>query len=168
MSLDIKIVDSDEAPPTDATSVTGDYDPEFPGSTEEAPYGYFPDGRIRKRRPKGHGKPSPVASGSRRSPASESQARTAAGLLARMNGLLAMSLGFSGLPTTAESIAESNAQFESMAYEALLTDPALCRKILSAGATSGKTGLIMAYGMLAVSIAPTAFVEIKERRHDLG
>ena len=156
----------DDTPDISSETVTGDYDPEFPGSTPEAPYGYLANGEPRKRRPKGSGKggnKNPVATGSR-TPASEKQAATAAALLARMNAMLGLGLMAMGLPMTAASLAEANDQFESMAKEALMTDPALCRKILSAGATSGKTALVFAYGMLGASVAPAAFVEFKERR----
>lgn len=149
--------------PTD-TGFTGDsgekpYNPEYPDSTPEAPYGYFPDGRPRKRRPKGTAK-----NASKRSAASESQARAAAGMLAKVNSLVGTSLMLFGMPMTATQIENANEQFEVFAYEALLSDPALCRKILSAGANSGKAGLAMAYAMLGLSVAPTAFMEIKARR----
>jgi hypothetical protein len=91
-------------------------------------------------------------------------ARSAAGLLARLNSLVAIGVMTAGMPGIARSINENNEQFEAMAYEALLADPALCKKILGAGATSGKAGLIMAYSMLAVSTLPAAKSEIQERR----
>lgn len=158
----------DVTPDFSSESVTGDYDPEFPGSTPEAPYGFKPDGSPYLRRPKGKGKSggsSAAKTGTlRRTPASEQQAATAAALLARMNLLIGLSLNAMGLPGTSAALVEANDQFENMAREALLTDPALCRKILSAGATSGKTALIMAYGMLGVSVVPSALGEIKARR----
>jgi hypothetical protein len=49
-----------------------------------------------------------------------------------------------------------------MAREALATDPALCKKILSAGATSGKAGLVMAYVMLGATVVPTMRSEYRE------
>jgi hypothetical protein len=99
-------------------------------------------------------------------PASESQARSAAALLARGNSLVAFSIGLMGMPLTAEQVAEANEQFEEQAYQALLTDPILCRKILSGGAMSGKVALILAYGMLGASVAPTAVKEIRAHRED--
>lgn len=158
---------TDETPPPDDTQpvvTNGDFDPEYPGSTEEAPYGYTPTGRIRKR---------PVANKSsagsgRRMPASESSAKSAAGLLARMNEMIAASLTLVvGLPNTGAALIEGNKQFEAMAFEALLTDPALCRKILSAGSTSGKAGLALAYGMLGMGIVPAAFAEVRERKQEV-
>jgi hypothetical protein len=85
-------------------------------------------------------------------------------MLAQVNNLVCMSLAMAGLPQTGASLAESNGQFESMALEALRTDPALCKKILSAGATSGRTALFMAYGYLAMSAFPTARAEFKDAR----
>lgn len=144
---------------------TGDYDSEFPGSTEEAPYGYKPDGTPYKRRPNGAGK-GPGTSGKKSSSVTrnEGQARAAAALLARMNLILAMALYPANLPKTAEAITDANGQFEEMAYQSLVNDPTLCRKILSAGTTGGKTGLIMAYGFLGLSAVPAIRSEIQERK----
>ena len=158
----------DDAPPIDDDHTW--FNAEYPHSTAEHPYGFFdkngsPDfSRPRKNKPRSGGAPSP-SGGVSTSAASQRSARAAAGLLSQMNMLVGISLITFGMPQTAMSLKEANSQFESMAYEALLNDPALCKKILSAGATSGKTQLIMAYGMLAMSLGPAAFVEIKERRN---
>jgi hypothetical protein len=85
-------------------------------------------------------------------------------LLARLNLLVGLAIHTSGLEDTALELKRANEQFEELAYEALLADPQLCKKILGAGATSGKAGLVMAYSMLGISIAPTARLEIIERR----
>lgn len=138
-----------------------DFDPEYPGSTPDAPYGFKPDGTPYKRRP---GKRGSGGSGRGNMPASNAQATQAAALLGRANLLMAMMLGFAGLPNTSAKIVESNGDFENMARDALLTDPALCRKILSAGGVSGKTGLAMAYVMLGGSVFSTAKSEIREVR----
>lgn len=157
-------VPKDDPPVFDPPS-GGDYDPEFPGSTPDAPYGFKPDGTPYKRRPNGAGSGSgKKAGGGKKTGSSDRSAQTAASLLARMNGLVGISLTVFGMPATAMSLAEANDQFETMAYEALRSDPELCRKILAAGATSGKAGLVMAYGMLGVSIAPAALTEIREKR----
>jgi len=147
----------DTPPPT-----SGDYNPEYPGSTAEAPYGYKPDGTPYKRRPKGTGGAS--GSGTVKSPASDAQAKSAAYLLSRANVIVGISLAAFGMPMTTAALADANEDFEKMAYEALLTDPALCRKILSAGATSGKAGLVMAYASLGVSIMPAARDELRAKR----
>jgi hypothetical protein len=154
----------DETPVVSSESVTGDFDPDYPGSTSDAPYGFKDDGTPYRRRPRGTANKASKSTGTRRSPASESQARTAAALLAKANNLMAISLMALGMPLTAMQLRQANEDFESMAYEALLTDPALCRKILSAGATSGKTALLLAYGMLGFSVVPSAMGELKERR----
>ena len=158
---------SDETPPV-VEEDQGWYDPEYPHSTPEHPYGYFPksDGtpdfdRPRKRRP--HGTRKSSGSGSAM-PASPKQATAAAAILARMNGILGMGLMALGMPMTATQLATANAEFESMAAGALSTDPALCRKILSAGASSGKAQLAVAYAMLGAAVAPTAALEIKTAR----
>jgi hypothetical protein len=94
----------------------------------------------------------------------ESLARQAAAALAQLNGLACIGLMVVGFPATAGAISERNEDFENQAYNALLTDPALCATILKAGATSGKAALIIAYGMLGVSVAPVAVGELRERR----
>lgn len=144
----------DEAPVTDDAP---DYDPAYPGSTPDAPYGFKADGTPYKRRPSG---PRTSSSGRGNMPASNSQATQAAALLGRGNMLIAMIAGFAGMPKTAAQITESNSAFEEMARDALLTDPALCRKILSTGSTSGKAGLVLAYAMLGGSLYPTVKEEI--------
>jgi len=153
----------DETPPLEGYG--GDFDPEFPGSTPNAPYGFKPNGEPYKRRPKGSGGTGTTHTArSNRMPASDKMARNAASLLGRLNSLIAIGLATANMPGTAAAMVENNAQFEEMAYEALLTDPQLCRKILGAGATSGKAGLVMAYGMLGVSLVPAAKSEIMSKR----
>ncbi len=159
MSATAEIVDipvQDETPELDGIG----YAPEFPDATPEAPYGYFPDGRIRKRKPKtgATGKPA------HRMPASDALASQAAGVLATLNNLLGLSLNMLGMPMTAKDLVNANEAFEKQAFEALRTDPALCRKILGAGATGGKVGLLMAYGMLGMAVVPAARTEYRAAR----
>lgn len=153
----------DEVPPLETP--TGDFNAEFPGSTPEAPYGFKPDGTAYKRRPngKGGGGKSGQESG-KVSTRNEGNARAAASLLARLNLMVVMALHTGNLPKTADAISENNRTFEEMAYNSLVNDPALCRKILGAGAASGKTGLIMAYAFLGVSAVPAIRIEIQERK----
>lgn len=156
--MDITLEDiPQDTPPPVVEKV--DFNPEYPGSTPEAPYGYKPDGTPYKRRPRASG-----TQGRGNMPASNSQATQAAALLARANLLVAMVIGFAGMPNTAAQIEKSNGSFEMMARDALLTDPQLCRKILSSGSTSGKAGLAMAYAMFGGSLFSTAKGEIRELR----
>ncbi len=157
------IPDTDEAPPI--VNANGDYDPEFPGSTPDAPYGFKDNGDPYKRRPGPRG---PRKSGRGSMPASESQARSAAALLGQLNLIIGISLSSLGFPMTASAVAAGNDTFTEQAYAALLTDPALCRKILGAGAQSGKAALVMAYGMLVIGVVPAATAEFKERRATLA
>ncbi|HEY6022457.1 MAG TPA: hypothetical protein VIY48_22125 [Candidatus Paceibacterota bacterium] len=162
----------DEAPATDATEATGWFNPEYPHSTEEHPYGYFPISasnpdpdfsRPRKRRPHNRsGSGSSVATSAR----ADTTAKTAAAMLSRMNSFVGMALMSFGMPLSGQALNEANSVFEDMAYEALQTDPTLARKILSAGATSGKAQLTMAYVMLGGSIAPVAYMEVKSKREN--
>lgn len=153
-------IPKDVSPVTDPGN-TGDYDPDYPGSTPDAPYGFKDNGEPYKRRPNAGGTRKTKSGGGSNNAAN---AHAAASMLARMNGFLGIGLASFGMPLSAAELAKANETFESMAYEALLSDPALCKKILSAGATSGKAGLILAYGMLTVSIAPAAMGELKDKR----
>lgn len=149
-------VERDESP--HAELVTGDYDPQYPGSTPNAPYGFKPNGEPYARH---HGKRSGNKSASKQSVGS---AKSAANMLGQMNLLVALSLGAFGLPQTSESIMEANEQFVAMAEQALASDPALCRRILSAGTSSGKAALVMAYASLGMAIYPVATKELKQRK----
>lgn len=150
--------ESDETPAVEYPS--GDYNPEFPGSTPDAPYGYKADGTPYTRRPRGSGKKSSSVAPRK----SAKDAAAAAAMLTQLNALVAMSLSAFGLPQTAASIATANATFQPMAEDALASDPALCRKILSAGSVGGKTALFMAYGMLGASVYPALANEVKQKR----
>lgn len=155
-------IPDDERP--DVTPITGgSFDPEFPGSTPDAPYGFKDDGTPYKRRPRGASGSKPA---SKRGvmPASDKDAAAAAAMLGKLNMLIAIGLNAAGMSNSGAAIMAGNDEFESMAKEALLTDPALCRKILGTGAVSGKAGLVMAYGMLGVSIFPAAKEEIQAKR----
>jgi hypothetical protein len=65
------------------------------------------------------------------------------------------------LPQTGSAWANADEGFTEAAYNALLTDPKLCRMILKGGAAGGKLALLMAYGMLAAAITPVAMKELK-------
>lgn len=123
----------------------------------EAPYGRTASGRIRKR-PVGARKN--AATGPRGS--NETLAKQAASLLAQTNGLITTGLFLTGFKQTASEIAARNDAFEAQVASALLTDPALCRTILKAGGTSAKLSLLIAYAMLAGSVAPVAIAEYRE------
>lgn len=125
----------------------------------EAPYGRFANGNPRKR-PKRDSDSHRNA----RMPAKESEAKAAAALLSQLNGIATMGVMAVGFTDTAGQITSANEGFEEMAYQALLTDPALCRTILKAGTTSGKVALLIAYGMLATSVAPVAITEYRDKR----
>lgn len=94
----------------------------------------------------------------------EKLASAALDILVQANNLCGMGLMLMQMPRTASAIAMREDPFRVQALEALKADPALCKMILKAGATSGKAMLFMAYGMLAISIAPVALEEIKEKK----
>jgi hypothetical protein len=82
----------------------------------------------------------------------------------QINGMVAFLSMIAGMPMTASAIQEREQSFREMCYNALLTDPGMCRFILKAGTNSAKVSLTMCYGMFFAAIAPTAVMELKERK----
>jgi hypothetical protein len=93
-----------------------------------------------------------------------SQAAQATAVLVQLNGIIAIGAMALGLNATASSIAGANDVFEQQAYQALLTDPDLCKLILKGGVKSGKVALGIAYAGMGVSVVPTALMELKEKK----
>lgn len=93
--------------------------------------------------------------------ANASLAAQATEVLSQVNGFLAIGLSALQLFGTAGAIAAHDEAFKAQANAALLTDPDLCRLILKGGVKSAKISLLMAYGGMAVAVAPTAVVEVK-------
>lgn len=91
-------------------------------------------------------------------------AAQAADALDQMNGLVAFVAAMAQWEHTGEAIQTGRPTFRDQAYEALLTDPELCRTILRGGVMSGRVALIMAYGMFGVSVAPVALMEARQKK----
>lgn len=101
-------------------------------------------------------------------------ARQAAAALSQWNSFIALGLMLPAvpvlgdnpayLPRTASAIAAADEGFTEAAYNALLTDPKLCKLILKTGSAGGKIALVMAYGMLVASVAPVGIEEYRERK----
>ncbi len=123
---------------------------------------YAGRGRKPKRCPE-HRKQSGNASGKRATP-NDKLAREATEALVQINRLTGLGSRILGLPTTAEMIAFCEESFREQAYAALLTDPDLCRQILSAGQISAKFSLAIAYAMMGAQVVPVAVMEIKAKR----
>lgn len=77
-----------------------------------------------------------------------------------------ISIGFAAMRMfgTAGEIRTADETFREQAYAALVTDEELCKYILRAGVKSAKMTLLMAYGGMAMAVAPTAMEEIKAIR----
>jgi hypothetical protein len=84
--------------------------------------------------------------------------------LAQINNFMALGCMLGQFHATAGRIAEYDPTFRAQTYNALLTDPDLCRYILKAGTKSGKLALGVSYAMFAAAIMPTALAELKEKR----
>lgn len=91
-------------------------------------------------------------------------AAQASEVLSQVNSFIALGAAAMKLFGTAGAIGAYDDTFKSQAYAALLTDPDLCRFILKGGVKSAKLTLLMAYGGMAVAVAPTAIMEIKEQQ----
>ena len=94
----------------------------------------------------------------------DKMAATALDILCQGNAALSMGAMLIRLNRTASKIGACEDGFRIQAYEALKTDPSLCKLILKGGATSGKMMLVLAYGMLGAAVAPIAIEEFKERQ----
>jgi len=81
--------------------------------------------------------------------------------LVQLNGLFSMGLTLVKLPMTAGALNDAQDGFRESTYNALLTDPELCRTILRVGSTSGKVALMISYSMLIAAVAPVGVLEYK-------
>jgi hypothetical protein len=104
------------------------------------------------------------SSGVRVTGAPANLAAQAAGVLEQLNGMLAIGLTAVGFFDTAGALAQANGTFKEQAYQALLTDPELCKLILKGGVKSAKISLGLAYCGLSVAVAPTAVNEFREKK----
>lgn len=91
-------------------------------------------------------------------------AQQATEALVQLNRLTGLGARLAGLETTQEMIMFCEDTFRVQAYEALLTDPNLCKQILAAGAVSAKFSLATAYAMMLGQVAPVAWMELKAKR----
>lgn len=91
-------------------------------------------------------------------------AAQAAGVLVQLNGLVAIGLMAVGLKQTASALGSCSDTFESQAYDALLTDPDLCKLILRGGIQSSRMSLGLAYVGVGSIVVPTAVNELREKK----
>lgn len=92
-----------------------------------------------------------------------SQAADAISSLAALLGTGAYVMGFTNTGR-AMSVKEREDAFREQNYNALLTDPGLCRMILRAGTTSGRLALFLSVGMYGFSLMPYVQADIEARR----
>jgi hypothetical protein len=83
-----------------------------------------------------------------------------------LNGVIAIGLMAVGLQRTASAMAGGNEAFRETAFEALRTDPDLCKLISKGGVKSGKVALGLAYASYGTQVVPVAYAEIKEKREE--
>jgi hypothetical protein len=106
----------------------------------------------------------PAARASKVTGTAANLAGQATGVLVQLNSILAVAAMAVGLNGTASAIFESNTTFEEQAYQALLTDPELCKFLLKGGVKSAKVTLGIAYFGMGATVLPTAAMEIKEKK----
>lgn len=109
-----------------------------------------------------------VNAGERRSatPQDEKAAARAVDALWELNAGGAFLTQFAGYEATAEAIRLTEEGFRERAYQALLRDPELAKRITQSGAMSGKLGLALAYFMLGTAVVPIAAMEMRQKRAD--
>ena len=130
------------------------HDVEYPCEVcgrEAGPY----SGRGRKPKFCSEHKRKTTTSGPKVKGADAALAAKAAEALCQLNTIGAMLAMTAGYWSTGKAITATNDNgFREQAYNALLTDPELCKRILSAGTTSGKISLSIAYIMAGTSVVP--------------
>ena len=97
-------------------------------------------------------------------PKNERLAAQATDALMQINGIAALICMLSSMPMTAEAINKAEDGLREQVKAALITDPDLCNKILSAGTHSAKISLVIAYGMFAATVAPVAVLEFRQNK----
>ena len=94
----------------------------------------------------------------------EKLAAQATDALMQMNGLAALVFMLSGMPMTASAVTGAEEGLREQVHAALITDPELATKILSAGTHSAKISLVIAYGMFAAAVVPVGVMEFKQNK----
>lgn len=97
-------------------------------------------------------------------PRNDKLAAQATDALMQINGLGALVCMLAGMPMTAAAINNAEEGLREQVKAALITDPDLASKILSAGTHSAKISLVIAYGMFAAAVAPVGVMEFKANK----
>lgn len=85
-------------------------------------------------------------------------------VLSQLNAMIAVGCMAVKMFGTARAIGDYDDTFKAQAHAALITDPELCKFILKGGVKSAKITLALAYGGMAMSVAPTAVSEVRLMR----
>jgi hypothetical protein len=91
-------------------------------------------------------------------------AAQAAKVLTSINSVMALGFGGVGYTGTMAAIFDANDDFEQTQYQALLTNPKLCQKILSVGETSSSIAVLLGYIQMSMRIAPVFMTEYRVRK----
>lgn len=156
----------EDAAPIEMDSIPPVDDVEFPCEVcgrEAGPY----SGRGPKpKKCADHKRPTTTRSNATRRTTNDALAAQAATVLEQLNQMIAVGAMVVGLNGTASAIARNNDAFKENAFEALKTDPELCKFICKGGVKSGKLALGIAYASFGSQIVPVAIEEIKVKREE--
>jgi hypothetical protein len=156
----------EDAAPVELDSVPPMDDVEYPCEVcgrESGPYSG------RGRRPtkcREHKRQTRSTSGASRRTTNDALAAQASAVLEQLNGVFAIGLMVVGFNMTASALAANNDAFKENAFEALKTDPDLCKLICKGGVKSGKVALGIAYASLGTQVVPVAVQEFKAKREE--
>lgn len=160
--IDYTIEDIDPASlPRDSVPQTADI--EYPCEVcgrEAGPYA----GRGRKPKKCAECKPQKRSAVPRVTGAPATLATQATEVLSQVNAMVALGCAAMKLFNTSGAISSYDETFKAQAYAALVTDTELCKFILKGGAKSAKVTLLLAYGGMAVAVAPHAVMELREMK----
>lgn len=101
-----------------------------------------------------------------RKTSNDALAAQASAVLEQLNGVIAIAAMAMGFNQTASAIANGNEAFRETAFEALRTDPELCKLISKGGVKSGKVALGIAYASFGTQVVPVAVGEFKQKREE--
>lgn len=94
----------------------------------------------------------------------EKLAAQALELLVNLNDMICGGLMIVGFHGTAMAISAREEAFREQALAALIADPELCKRLTEKAKFAGPLGLVIAYGILTMSVAPVAATELKDTR----
>ena len=91
-------------------------------------------------------------------------ATQAAKTLVQINQFVGLAVSAMGFFKSGGTLIAYQETFEAQAYAALITDPELCKSIVSVGSASAKVSLFLAYGGMGLAVAPVVASEYRAKK----